>query len=85
MFDLKIWKALLKKMGLGSKFLMVKYKNDWPKPTIRYPNQVFVKNHLGGICGSDLHQLNIEGSYFSTILASKTNPFPIGHEVIGQW
>ncbi|MBK5112420.1 MAG: hypothetical protein KGD59_06885 [Candidatus Heimdallarchaeota archaeon] len=56
-YDLKIWKSVLKKIGLAGKFAMVKYRDDWSKPKILYPNQVIVKTHLGGICSSDIHQL----------------------------
>lgn len=83
MYDLKIWRAALKTIGLASKFSMVKYRDDWPKPKILHPNQVIVKTHLGGICGSDIHQLQLKGSNFSSILASKTTPFLIGHETVG--
>ncbi|MFW9924081.1 MAG: zinc-binding dehydrogenase [Candidatus Thorarchaeota archaeon] len=83
MFDLQLWKVALKKIGLGGKFLMYKYKDKWPKPKIKYENQVIIKNLLGGICGSDLHQLQVDVSYASSILARKINPFPIGHEAIG--
>ncbi|NHJ85460.1 MAG: zinc-binding dehydrogenase [Asgard group archaeon] len=83
-FDLKIWKVILKKIKLGGKFSMVKYRNDWLKPSIRFDNQVLVKNHFGGICGSDLHQLDVEVSYVTTILANSENPFPIGHEAVGS-
>ena len=82
-YDLKTWRAVLKKIGLARKFAMVKYKENWPNPKIVFPNQVIVKNQLGGICGSDLHNLNVESSYFESILASKINPFPIGHEAVG--
>jgi threonine dehydrogenase-like Zn-dependent dehydrogenase len=84
MYDLKVLKAALKKIKLARKFAMVKYKNNWPKPKIEYQNQVIIKNHLGGICGSDIHQLKVESSYFQSILASKENPFPIGHETVGS-
>lgn len=84
MFDLQLWKVAMKKIGLSGKFLMVKYKEDWLQPKIKYPNQVLVKNLLGGVCGSDLHQLDVDVSYSSTILAKKMNPFPIGHEAIGE-
>ena len=84
MYDLKIWKVLFKKIKLGNKFLMIKYSDNWSKPKINYLNQVLVKNLLGGICGSDLHQLEVDVSYMSSILAKKMNPFPIGHEVIGE-
>jgi len=83
MYDLKIWKGVLKTIGLAGKFSMVKYRADWPKPEILHPNQVIVKTQLGGICGSDIHQLQVKGSYFTSILASKTTPFPIGHETVG--
>ena len=83
MYDLQLWKVALKLAKLSGKFLMVKFKEDWPKPKIKYPNQVQVKNTLGGICGSDLHQLDVDVSFASSILAKKMNPFPIGHEVIG--
>ena len=48
----KIQKA--KNLGL------IQYKNDWPIPEIEYPNQVRVKTLMGGICGTDLHQLFLE-------------------------
>ena len=34
MYDLKTWRAVLKKIGLARRFAMVKYKDNWPKPKI---------------------------------------------------
>lgn len=82
-YDLKIYKAALKKIGLARTYSMIKYKKDWPEPEIEFPRQVKVKSLLSGICASDLHQIDVEMPYIASILAQKKNPFPIGHEVVG--
>lgn len=71
----KIQKA--KNLGL------IQYKNDWPIPEIEYPNQVRIKTLMGGICGTDLHQLFLELSPFAGILGAPVNPSPLGHEIVG--
>lgn len=83
MYDLKISKAIRKKIKLASKYTMIKYRTDWSKPTIKHPRQVLVKPIISGICASDLHQIEVNISYAASILARKENPFPLGHEVIG--
>ncbi len=83
MYDLKISKVIRKKMKLAGKFTMIKYREDWPKPTIKHPRQVLVRPLMAGICASDIHQINVNLSYSATILARKDNPFPLGHEVVG--
>ena len=64
-------------------YSLIKYKKDWPNPEIKYPNQVIIKTLLGGICGTDLHQIFLELSPFAGILGSSINPSPIGHEIVG--
>ena len=83
MYDLKISKAVRKKMKLAGKYTMIKYRTDWPKPSIKHPRQVLVRPIISGICASDLHQINVNVSYAASILARKENPFPLGHEVVG--
>lgn len=83
MYDLKISKVIRKKMKLAGKYTMIKYREDWPKPTIKHPRQVLVRPIMAGICASDIHQINVNLSYSATILARKDNPFPLGHEVVG--
>lgn len=70
-------------MKLAGKYTMIKYREDWQKPTIRHPRQVLVRPLMAGICASDIHQINVNLSYSATILARKDNPFPLGHEVVG--
>ena len=83
MYDLKISKAVRKKIKLASKYAMIKYRTDWPKPSIKHPRQVLVKPIISGICASDIHQIDVNISYAASILARKENPFPLGHEVVG--
>ena len=83
MYDLKISKAVRKKMKLASKYTMIKYRTDWPKPSITHPRQVLVRPVISGICASDIHQIEVNISYAASILARKENPFPLGHEVVG--
>jgi len=83
MYDLKISKAVRKKMKLAGKYTMIKYRTDWPKPGIAHPLQVLVRPIISGICASDLHQIEVNISYAASIFARKENPFPLGHEVIG--
>ena len=82
-FDLKMWKIILSKMKIAPKFLTFKYKEDWPIPKRIHDNQVLVKTVNAGICGSDLHQVALDMSYYASVLSSPVNPSPIGHEVIG--
>jgi len=82
-YNLKISKVIRKKMKLAGKYTMIKYRTDWPKPTIKHPRQVLVRPVMAGICASDVHQINVNLSYSATILARKDNPFPLGHEVVG--
>ncbi len=84
MYDFQLYKVILKKLKLSGKYSMIKYRDDWSIPEIKYPNQVQIKTHLGGICASDLHMLNVDLSYVSSILASNENLFPLGHEVVGE-
>ncbi|KXH76831.1 MAG: hypothetical protein AM326_06530 [Candidatus Thorarchaeota archaeon SMTZ-45] len=83
MYDLKINKVIRKKMKLAGKYAMIKYREDWPKPTIKHPRQVIVRPIISGICASDVNQIDVNLSYSATILARKDNPFPLGHEVVG--
>jgi threonine dehydrogenase-like Zn-dependent dehydrogenase len=84
MFDVKMGKFLLVKMHLAPKYIMIRYRTDWPVPEIRYPNQVQVKPILGGICGTDLHMISLQISLFASIFANPQNPFPQGHELVGE-
>ncbi|MFW9814855.1 MAG: zinc-binding dehydrogenase [Candidatus Thorarchaeota archaeon] len=83
MYDLNISKVVRKKMKLAGKYTMIKYRGDWPRPTIKHPRQVLVRPVMAGICASDIHQINVNVSYSATILARKDSPFPLGHEVVG--
>jgi threonine dehydrogenase-like Zn-dependent dehydrogenase len=83
MYDLKISKVVRKKAKLAGKYTMIKYREDWPKPTIKHPRQVLVRPVMSGICASDVHQIAVNLSYSATILARKDSPYPLGHEVVG--
>jgi len=83
MYDLKLSKAIRKKMHVAGKYTMIKYRPDWPKPRIQFPRQVLVRSTIAGICASDIHQIDVDVSYSASILARKDNPFPLGHEVVG--
>ncbi len=78
-----MWKIVLSKIHLAPKFLTFKYKEDWIKPVIRNDNQILVKTLNAGVCGSDIHQVKLDMSYYASILSSPLNPAPIGHEVVG--
>jgi len=83
MFDYNIPRIVLRKIGLGGDFFLVKYSETWPIPKIVYPNQVLVKTHLGGICATDLLQMSVSVSLYASIMASPINPIPMGHEAMG--
>lgn len=53
-------------------------------PEIKDLNEVQVKMQLGGICTSDLHMASLEISMFASIMANPRNPFPMGHELVGE-
>jgi len=84
MYDLNIPKVVLKKVGLGRKFSMIRYRDDWPVPEIRHPTQIKVRTRIAGICTSDIHQINVNLPYSASILARRENPFPFGHEVVAD-
>ncbi|MHA1925446.1 MAG: zinc-dependent alcohol dehydrogenase [Candidatus Thorarchaeota archaeon] len=83
-YDLNKLKLVLKKLKLGRKYTMIKFREDWEKPAIAHANQIQVKSRFSGICTSDLHQIAVKLPYSATILARKVNPFPMGHEVVGE-
>ncbi len=83
-FDLNFLKIGLKKIGVGGKYLMVQYKENWPKPSIHHPNQVLIKTLLGGICATDIHQMNLHMSSVASVFLSKENPSDMGHELLGE-
>lgn len=83
MFDYNVPRIALKKIGLGGDFFLVKYSDAWPVPKVAHPNQVLVKNRLAGICASDLHQMAVSMSLYASIMASPSNPIPMGHEAMG--
>jgi len=84
LFDFNMAKVILSKIHLGGKNPIIRYRSDWPNPVLRYPNQVLVKTRLGGICVSDLHLLDLDVSYFASIIANPEKRFPMGHEVVGE-
>ncbi len=84
MFNFKMPKVILMKMHLAGKNTMIKFREDWEIPEVKYPNQVQVKTKLGGICTSDLHIMYLDISMFASIMANPENPFPLGHELIGE-
>ena len=70
-FDFKLWKVLLKKLHLNGKYGMLVYKKDWEIPKLRYSYQVRVKTLLGGICKSDIRIIDVDMSYYTSIIANK--------------
>jgi len=58
------------------------------KPGIDDEDYVVIKNHLSGICGSDLQQINVDVSFSSSVLArvgSRVGSDAVlGHEVVGK-
>jgi len=77
-------KVVLRMLKINSRFALVKYKDNWKIPEPVYPNQVQIKTIHGGICGSDMHQIFVDISMYASILASKENPSPMGHEIFGR-
>ncbi|KAH9637606.1 hypothetical protein HF086_014770 [Spodoptera exigua] len=53
------------------------YQKDYPLPKLENDDDVIVKVHYSGICGTDLHI--IQGEF----PAIKTRPIPLGHESSG--
>ncbi|MHA1730311.1 MAG: zinc-dependent alcohol dehydrogenase [Promethearchaeota archaeon] len=82
-YDFKMWRVVFTRL-FGAKNLMLKYRDDWPEPGVVHPTEVKVGTRLGGICGSDVHQIATRVTYYATILANPRNPFPIGHELVGD-
>ncbi len=83
-YDLKLWKAILKKTKLAGKTVMLRYGEDWPVPEPKRPNEVQTKTILSGICGTDMHLIDVTISYATSIIANPVNPFPMGHELVAR-
>ncbi len=83
-YDLKLWKAILKKMKLVGKTAMLQYREDWPVPEPKRPNEIQAKTIMSGICGTDMHMIDVNISYATSILASPLQPFPMGHELVAR-
>ncbi|PVH98941.1 alcohol dehydrogenase GroES-like domain-containing protein [Periconia macrospinosa] len=49
---------------------------DWPKPTIRMPEDAIVQITTAGLCGTDLH-------IYHGMLSGDDIPFTLGHEGVG--
>ncbi len=84
MYNLSIPRVILKRLHLAPKFAMIRYREDWPIPSIEFPRQVKVKSIMTGICTSDLHQINVNVSNSMSIIAKKQKLFPLGHEALGE-
>ncbi|SRR6266496_205894 len=56
-----------------------------PRQSLPASNWVRVRNHLAGICGSDLHMIYVDGDFriAPAALPSNTHSYP-GHEVVGE-
>jgi threonine dehydrogenase-like Zn-dependent dehydrogenase len=80
----KIGNVVLNKMHLSGKNATLVFKDDWPEPSVRYPNQVKVRTRLGGICGTDLNIIGLRISMFATVISARERPFPMGHELVGE-
>ncbi len=83
-YDLKLWKAILKKVKLAGKTAMLKYREDWPVPEPKRPNEIQAQTILSGICGTDMHMIDVNISYTTSIIASPLQPFPMGHELVAR-
>lgn len=84
MFNLKMGKVVLSQLGLLSRYSMIKYREDWPVPVVRYPNEVVAQTVMGGVCATDLHMAALDMSFFASILANPNSLFPMGHEVVAR-
>ena len=65
-------------MGHGDMDQLV-YHDDWPAPTAG-PNDVLIKVHRTGICGTDVHIYQWDDWAQSTI----PTPMIVGHEFVGE-
>ncbi len=84
MYSLDIGRILLTKMKLPWARPMIRYRNDWPEPEIKFPNEMKIRTVLGGICATDLHQIDLDISFAASIFANRLKPFPMGHEFVGR-
>lgn len=55
-------------------------KTDAPEPQIERPDDVKIKIHYCGVCGSDLH---IDKKELDFMLLAETDLYPMGHEASG--
>ena len=83
MFNYNLARIALIKSGIAGRYFCVKYSDRWPLPEIRHPGQVLVKTIMGGICASDIHQMEIDMSMYASVMSSPLNPSPLGHEAVG--
>ncbi|MBD3215239.1 MAG: alcohol dehydrogenase catalytic domain-containing protein [Candidatus Lokiarchaeota archaeon] len=86
-FDIPRYLELKQKVAQDSDFKLhpydlVLYSKDYEEPTLINENWIKVKVILGGICGSDMHMMNLQNSMVLSPLTS----FPSipGHEIVGE-
>ncbi len=65
---------------LWSRLSCFQYRQT-PEPRLPNEEWVKIKTRYGGICGSDIHLLRLEGSPAASVLTSF--PFTVGHENFG--
>ena len=58
------------------------YMADIPKPELPNDEWVLVRTHYGGICGSDMSAVQLDGSPYTSVLIS--SQFTLGHENAGN-
>lgn len=67
----------------------LKFETDYPEPEIGHPDDVKVKIHFCGICGSDLKEYN-DGPFFfnqpgsTNPISNRMFPMVMGHEISGE-
>ncbi|MBD3196170.1 MAG: alcohol dehydrogenase catalytic domain-containing protein [Candidatus Lokiarchaeota archaeon] len=87
LIDLTKFLKLKQKKNTESNFTLkpydlVDYYEEYPDLTLINENWVRVKVVLGGICGSDMHVMNLDNSL---VLSSFTSlPAVPGHEIVGE-
>jgi threonine dehydrogenase-like Zn-dependent dehydrogenase len=54
-----------------------------PEPELPYDDWAIVRTRLCGICGSDLKEVFLEGSFDNPLTALISFPAVLGHEVVG--
>ena len=82
-----LWTRLLSRVWRGAYYAPTSPLRlvDMPDPALPVPDWVRVRNHMCGICGSDLHQLFVDaGLDVAPVALPSHQRAYLGHEMVGE-